>query len=437
MKRERLIQGRSDAGRALAAFDTRTADASPGAEERAWRILQARLTAPPSRRWLIGPAAALVAGAAAALVLALLPAGRAVVRAPPAPPALVPSPRALAPPAPAPAPAAEPPAVVLPSRLRPLSGGPIRLAGGAVLSLGAHTRARGRQQARETQLVLESGTLNLAVTANPPDAGVSVRAGPYRFVDLGTVFRVSRKGGRVSLWVDQGMVAVWRGSRLLATVNAGGRWSSGPASIPMVADAPPPPDPVRTCTFLLAGGTALDAVACYRRLAAGETLVAETALYEAARLQAQQLHDLPGALASLREHRHRFPGGALRAEADLSLVELLPRLGRFREALDESGALLAREPRHERAAELHLLRGNILRESFRDYRRAEREYAAVRDAARAGDTSTIADDAAFFQAVCLEAGSRHEAADAYRRYLARAAPGHAAAARQRLSALLR
>ena len=52
-----------------------------------------------------------------------------------------------------------------------------------------------------------------------------------------------------------------------------------------------------------------------------------------------------------------------------------------------------------------------------------------------GQHSAIADDAAFFEAVCLEAGRRPEAADAYRRYLAGQAPRHAAEARARLSAL--
>ena len=69
------------------------------------------------------------------------------------------------------------------------------LAGGIGLSLGRQTRARGSQQAGHTRLVLASGTLELAVAPGQP-ARVSVRAGPYRFVDVGTVFRVTRRGGR-------------------------------------------------------------------------------------------------------------------------------------------------------------------------------------------------------------------------------------------------
>jgi predicted TPR repeat methyltransferase len=74
-----------------------------------------------------------------------------------------------------------------------------------------------------------------------------------------------------------------------------------------------------------------------------------------------------------------------------------------------------------------------LREVFADHAAAVREYQEI-DAGAGG----IADDAAFFLAVSLESDGRtQEAADAYRRYLKRAAPTHAAAARTRLAALAR
>ncbi len=435
MKNERLIQESSVSGRALAAFDARTADPRTGSEERTWRMLQTRLTAPSSRASWIGAAAALAAGAAVAVAIVSLRTPRPPTPVPAsAPTTVAPPPLAVVPSA---RPVAPPPSLLLPPRLRRLPGGSVRLAAGTVVSVGERTRAQGRQRAGATQLVLDSGTLKLDLTADPRDAGVSVQAGPYRFVDLGTVFRVTREGGRVRLWVEAGKVAVWRGDRLVATVDAGGQWSSSRAAIPVVSGPTAPADPVRACAAMLADASAADAVACYGRLADGESLIAETALYQEARLLAQRLSDLPAALARLREHRRRFPRGALRAEVDLTLVELLPRLGRFQEALDESTALLSREPRHERAAELHLLRGNILRESFQDYRRAEVEYAAVAAVARPDGSGAVADDAAFFQAACLEVVGRDQAADAYRRYLARPAPRHAVEARARLSALVR
>ena len=201
---------------------------------RAWRTLQARLAAPPPpRRWLVWPAVALGAGAAAALVVALFPAARPTVPVQTAVPGVPPPPVAVAPPA---ATTAEPPPVVLSARLRPLSGGPIRLEGGALLSLGHRTRAQGSRQAGKTQLVLESGTLKLAVAPGQPQRGLSVRAGPYRFIDLGTIFRVTRQGRAVSLWVEEGSVAVWRDRHQVATVQAGGHWSSSAARAPVAAD---------------------------------------------------------------------------------------------------------------------------------------------------------------------------------------------------------
>jgi hypothetical protein len=465
---DRLIEQRTDAARALTAFDAGTAPES-GAEERAWAALQGRL-AQRRRPWA---AAGLVAAAAAGLLIWAWPGTRTA--------------------APDPGTARANRSVVvvkpaLPATPRLLPVGRSRL-GGVLLTVAPGTRA----EADGTTLVLDTGSVELAVTGG---ARPTVVAGGYRFVDLGTVFRVARREGRVDLWVDEGRVDVWRqresdergemGERV-ATVAAGGHWSPAPprpakavsrafavaphpAPLPAggraranvqrgegpVTPAPPvePPGPsprapiaapqvappagqasasppaqaagVEACEGLGAG----EALACYRRLAGGDALTAETALYAEARLLGERLHDAPGAVAALLEHRRRFPGGALETEVDLSLVELLPRLGRYREALETSQTLLARHPGHERAAELHVVRGNILREVFHDCGRAEREYAA----ARLGQ-GAAADDGAFFEAVCLEARSRADAAAAYRRYLAGPAARHGADARARLSAL--
>ena len=72
----------------------------------------------------------------------------------------------------------------------------------------------------------------------------------------------------------------------------------------------------------------------------------------------------------------------------LSLVEILPRLGRNQEALELSGALLAQQPALERAAELRLLRGNIYSEALKNRAAAAREYALA--AAAQGPVGTEA-----------------------------------------------
>lgn len=119
----------------------------------------------------------------------------------------------------------------------------------------------------------------------------------------------------------------------------------------------------------------------------------------------------------------------LRREADLSIIELLPRLGRHADALAETQRFVSAHPRDERRGELHLLRGNIYREAFRDLARAQLEYglgAAARG--RAGD------DSRFFHAVCLEAlGKTAAARAAYQAYLDRRDGAHRAEVSARLS----
>src|SRR5204863_6061168 len=126
--------------------------------------------------------------------------------------------------------------------------------------------------------------------------------------------------------------------RELLVVEPGGRWGATlPARAqPDAAPVAPPPGALasggaeRACGEL--DGDVPASLRCYEQQASGAGLPAQIALYELARLRRDSLGDLPGALASLRELRGRFPGGALRMDADLSIAELLPRLGRFDEA---------------------------------------------------------------------------------------------------------
>lgn len=115
---------------------------------------------------------------------------------------------------------------------------------------------------------------------------------------------------------------------------------------------------------------------CYaQRAAESSGLSAEVALYELARLRRDVQDDAKGALAALNEYRDRFPHGSLRNEVGLSRVQLLSELGRGREALNEAEALLGSAKGGERAAELHLLRGDIFRRDLADFAQAAREYA--------------------------------------------------------------
>jgi hypothetical protein len=137
------------------------------------------------------------------------------------------------------------------------------------------------------------------------------------------------------------------------------------------------------------------------------------------------------ALAAFQTQRSRFPSGVLRTEADLSIIELLPRLDRHADALAESELFLRAHPQAERRGEIHLLRGNIFREVLRDLVHAEREYAR---AAEAG--GRVGDDGRFLHAVCLEAlGRVDEARKDYQAYLLQAEGAHTREVKNRLERL--
>ena len=172
------------------------------------------------------------------------------------------------------------------------------------------------------------------------------------------------------------------------------------------------------------------------------TLFAEVALYQLARLHRDRLGDPDAALRVLLDHRHRFPGSPLRHEVDLSIAELLPKLGRYREALDETAAVLRAHPDGVRAGEMHLFRGQIFREGLRDCAAAVREYDAATatggadDPGRAGAGARTQDAATFWRGVCLESlGRGGDARAAFQRYLALPHPVRAAEATRHLREL--
>ena len=169
----------------------------------------------------------------------------------------------------------------------------------------------------------------------------------------------------------------------------------------------------QNCLALARERRARDAEHCFEARASGSGLGAEMALFELSRLRSDVLNDPPGALAALKEYRSRFPGGSLRAEANLSYVHLLSRLGRHGEVITEIGKLLQTATGRERSHELRMLRANTLRTQLRDFASAEREYAALETSG-----GKLSLEATYYRGVCLQAmGSLGPAAAAYRRYL--------------------
>jgi tetratricopeptide (TPR) repeat protein len=173
-------------------------------------------------------------------------------------------------------------------------------------------------------------------------------------------------------------------------------------------------------------GQSRAAEACFVERAQGAGLAAEMALHELARLRRDVLADPNGALRALAEYRTRFPAGSLRRELDVSQLELLLQLGRSDDALKQSDELLSSSSSGERASELRLLRGHILRKQSR-CAEAVREYElAERGGARAAD-------APYFRAICLASLGKHDqAAAALSKYLEQPQRPYAEDAKRRL-----
>jgi hypothetical protein len=311
-------------------------------------------------------------------------------------------------------------------------------------------------------LALVRGRITLAVVAKARPTPFRLTAGPYAFVVLGTRFVVDRRQNRIRLDVSEGRVAVVRSGRPLATVSAGGTWSSGvprrrpaahlvgatpvthapiappsPVDPPRMGQAPVPQAVDPGCPEVGPGAPRSARLPCLRAQAAGGGLRAQTALFHIGRILHQERGEPAAALATFEELRRRFPDGPLRTETDLFIVQLLAATGRHREALDESAALLSRGGGPERAAELHLLRGNLYRESLADLPRAEREYRLAADQPLTAPTADQS-RALFLHAATLEAlGRQPEATERYRRYLDRERPAQEMEARSRLERLER
>jgi hypothetical protein len=136
-------------------------------------------------------------------------------------------------------------------------------------------------------------------------------------------------------------------SLLGADALEGGRFAAAP---------PAPPPAVQACDQL----PAREAIACLSRLAAdGEPLRAESALYQIGWVELRDLGDARAALSTWQRQRARFPGGVLRAEADVSIIEVLVRLGERARARREIDGYLAAHPDGIAAPERRRLRDQL------------------------------------------------------------------------------
>jgi FecR protein len=374
----RLSGERSDEGALVRRYLLRP---HGGSELRSWSHFEAALLARPAGRRSRAPRAlAALIGVAALAGVSLL-----LLRRPASPPVGV----AIHVPVVGPAPAAgtavhrsatvptdsEPAApriIALHRGARALDPGRWTIAGEASLELAPGSAARAQLSAGGSPVfALVRGRIALAVVPRPRPAPFRLTAGHYEFTVLGTTFTVERGSHHVDLVVSEGQVAVSRAGRRLAVVSAGGKWFSDRPAPAAGAEQPASAPPECAAPGSSRPGPA--ALPCLRAQAAGAGLRAQIALFHIGRINQEDLHEPAGALATFEELRRRFPSGPLRAESDLSIVQLLAALGRHGEALEESAALLARGSSPERAAELRLLRGNLYRQ-LGNLPRAEHEY---------------------------------------------------------------
>lgn len=204
--------------------------------------------------------------------------------------------------------------------------------------------------------------------------------------------------------------------------------SSGPSGISGGNAAAPAEE---DCLAHARAGDPRRAAACFSARAGGSGLSAQVALYELSRLQRDALGEPAAALSSLSSYLERFPNGSLNGEARFSRLELLARLGRAPEALSASSEFLRSRAGQERAAEVHLFRGNLLLKGAGSAASAAAEFRAA-----LGAPGRVGDDAAYRLAVALESGgNKTEALTAYRHYLERSGGRHRSAATARITEL--
>ncbi len=138
----------------------------------------------------------------------------------------------------------------------------------------------------------------------------------------------------------------------------------------------------------------------------------DIALYALGRLAQRRLHDPARARAAFGRYRDRYPRGSLLAEVDLAVLEIEIDSHASSEALAASSRFLSAHPGSERVDEVHMLRGNLLRDAGR-CAEALHDYSSVR-------TAPFTDHALYSTAYCQrKLGDRVAAAGTLRDYLVR------------------
>lgn len=233
-----------------------------------------------------------------------------------------------------------------------LAGAVSMLAG--VLATGALIKARapdvvagtGTQWERRTDgaVQLQAGRLQTsrATTVRVESPQVTISALACRFAA-----EVINEGTRVTVY--EGTAVVRSGDGVERTLRPGesALWPAAPVISPALSVQREPPPNV-PCTE----------VSCFERLARGDGLDAEVALFELGRQRAQA-GDAVRALALWRESLFRFPGGVFEPEVRLSVLVTLTQQRQLREALDAARDFEAQQPDDPRVDDVRALRRQL------------------------------------------------------------------------------
>lgn len=205
-----------------------------------------------------------------------------------------------------------------------------------------------------------------------------------------------------------------------------------PPPTPAPLNAPPvvlAPDPYAAALALARAGSPLAAAAAFGKVVATKGAHADLALYELGHLRQQRLGDPLGALDAYRAYQDQYPRGPLAQEVSLSVIEIELQQENLTGALTEIDRFLDAHGKSERASEVHLLRGDVLRQ-----RGDDRAAAAEYERAQESGTGDVAEEGLYRGAACRERiGDSEAAGDALRAYLTRFPKGrHAAEAKHAL-----
>jgi hypothetical protein len=264
--------------------------------------------------------------------------------------------------------------------------------GAAQVALEDGTRgAVAQDDRRGIALAVERGSVLADVEHRPAGAPFLVRTPAQTVRVVGTVFWVDvDDAGRTTVLVGRGAVEVLGGDgSVIARVAAGERWPArsirqpppqqllllrdridgarfappaAPAGVEETGRAPTGAGSGAAPSGECAGLAGAAAVSCFRQLvASGDPLRAESALYEMGWRELRDLGDARGALATWTSQRRRFPSGALRSEADRSIIQAAVKLDDRRRARREAEAWLSSHPAGIAAPEVRFLLGSVER----------------------------------------------------------------------------